>query len=953
MSSRTLVHAGRLVSLLAVLPLFFASLALGQQKPAPIVGKTPDNAAAGLPLDWDLSGTDITYKTASDEVWLADPYAGAPVINAFKATNLQALRRQILVDLPAEVATAPILGIAEIPHGAFKDNVLILVDASFGTNNPPAPQVGIFDSAGALLPNESFLPLQGIDPTAELTSIDVNPEREELAAYDSAHHTYYVFDFTFSVIQGPVELRGFATLFNGSWGLGNELRGAGVGIAYGGPDTIIATSAFLNAFETHFALEYSTTDGGQYTGRAVDLSAAGITGNRPDTMFLGIDVARIAGEDVLFTHNLSDESIYAFSFLLQPHGSPVTLQSCGVNAEGQYSVTWARDPNIPTTAIFVFENGVQVAALGPDETTYTSPVPFLGKAFVEVATEKDGLPSGLRPICQLENTARPPHLNLQADATQVTTLGNRALSGVAVTKTPAVPEDFRLYLVGQESNQVLVFDHLLNGVETLDLVPRVDGVPGTNYNYPAIGVCLARLEEGGEDLLGVLDPDGPTNNGIPSATFFSLTGDTRGQLVREVNPIDMTALRPAPFLHDWDFDGKDGFVAGGVVPGTADLVLVRLRILGGRLIATQSAPIPHRALTPFTLEALTGVGVTVLPSGNLLVAGSDTFSKTYTEALLLTPFSDDPPGPPKIVGYAQGLLVWNEFFVGFGPGVGPSVVYGLEAAYFPPVLTDPPPPPDAPGFGVTYIPTGNPILLFNPSGIALITLGQLLMHSTNDVSSPKLAAVQLADKTEDVPAGQKALSGDLAPPFASQVEAIDFYYYVLNPSTTDTLKLMVDVKLDGAQVPEALEKVVVPPGRYFRRGLTHRAEDAISLEVTNEGTAAAKVRVLAGASAIGPGSVAPPVTFRRGDCDANAAVNITDAIFGLEGLFKGGRQPDCPDACDTDDNGAVNLTDMVVLLTYLFRGGPPPAAPGVDACGEDPTADDVLGDCAYPAAACQ
>ncbi|HVR75690.1 MAG TPA: hypothetical protein VMT52_15250 [Planctomycetota bacterium] len=86
--------------------------------------------------------------------------------------------------------------------------------------------------------------------------------------------------------------------------------------------------------------------------------------------------------------------------------------------------------------------------------------------------------------------------------------------------------------------------------------------------------------------------------------------------------------------------------------------------------------------------------------------------------------------------------------------------------------------------------------------------------------------------------------------------------------------------------------------------------------------------------------------FRRGDRDDNGIVGIGDAVTLLDGLFRGGGDPACPDAADFDDNGAVNIGDAVFILSALFRGGEQIPPPGSITCGEDPTEDD-LGDCTY------
>lgn len=85
-------------------------------------------------------------------------------------------------------------------------------------------------------------------------------------------------------------------------------------------------------------------------------------------------------------------------------------------------------------------------------------------------------------------------------------------------------------------------------------------------------------------------------------------------------------------------------------------------------------------------------------------------------------------------------------------------------------------------------------------------------------------------------------------------------------------------------------------------------------------------------------------SFRRGDTDGSARVNITDAIRLLE--FVAGREEslDCPDAADANDDGAVDGWDAICLLTYLFGAGTPPSSPGPAECGLD-TSEDALPRC--------
>ena len=70
-----------------------------------------------------------------------------------------------------------------------------------------------------------------------------------------------------------------------------------------------------------------------------------------------------------------------------------------------------------------------------------------------------------------------------------------------------------------------------------------------------------------------------------------------------------------------------------------------------------------------------------------------------------------------------------------------------------------------------------------------------------------------------------------------------------------------------------------------------------------------------------------PVPFLRGDCNGDAAVNLSDATCTLNWLFVGGDGPICVAAADSDDSGGVEIADAVYVLNFLFVGGPEPMAP--------------------------
>jgi hypothetical protein len=81
-----------------------------------------------------------------------------------------------------------------------------------------------------------------------------------------------------------------------------------------------------------------------------------------------------------------------------------------------------------------------------------------------------------------------------------------------------------------------------------------------------------------------------------------------------------------------------------------------------------------------------------------------------------------------------------------------------------------------------------------------------------------------------------------------------------------------------------------------------------------------------------------PAIFHRGDSSGDGEINISDAVFVLVFLFRGGPSPSCVEAGDANNDGGVDLADPVSILNFLFRGGPAPALPGPTnmPCARDP-----------------
>jgi len=69
------------------------------------------------------------------------------------------------------------------------------------------------------------------------------------------------------------------------------------------------------------------------------------------------------------------------------------------------------------------------------------------------------------------------------------------------------------------------------------------------------------------------------------------------------------------------------------------------------------------------------------------------------------------------------------------------------------------------------------------------------------------------------------------------------------------------------------------------------------------------------------------ITYTCGDASGDSVVNISDAVYLINYIFKGGPPPDPLCEGDSDNDGAANIADAVYLISYIFKGGPPPVEP--------------------------
>jgi M6 family metalloprotease-like protein len=67
------------------------------------------------------------------------------------------------------------------------------------------------------------------------------------------------------------------------------------------------------------------------------------------------------------------------------------------------------------------------------------------------------------------------------------------------------------------------------------------------------------------------------------------------------------------------------------------------------------------------------------------------------------------------------------------------------------------------------------------------------------------------------------------------------------------------------------------------------------------------------------------VSAKRGDANADKILTVTDVIYLVNYLFRGGNTP-IPESLvgDVNCDGKISVSDVVYLINYLFKGGPPP-----------------------------
>ena len=63
-----------------------------------------------------------------------------------------------------------------------------------------------------------------------------------------------------------------------------------------------------------------------------------------------------------------------------------------------------------------------------------------------------------------------------------------------------------------------------------------------------------------------------------------------------------------------------------------------------------------------------------------------------------------------------------------------------------------------------------------------------------------------------------------------------------------------------------------------------------------------------------------------GDANGDGNVDVGDAVFIINTVFKGGPEPEPIESGDANDDGNTDVGDAVYIINMVFKGGPAPCS---------------------------
>ncbi len=66
--------------------------------------------------------------------------------------------------------------------------------------------------------------------------------------------------------------------------------------------------------------------------------------------------------------------------------------------------------------------------------------------------------------------------------------------------------------------------------------------------------------------------------------------------------------------------------------------------------------------------------------------------------------------------------------------------------------------------------------------------------------------------------------------------------------------------------------------------------------------------------------------YSCGDANGDRIVNVSDAVYLINYIFKNGEEPMSFETANVNCDGSVNVSDAVYLINYIFKGGDSPCS---------------------------
>lgn len=149
-------------------------------------------------------------------------------------------------------------------------------------------------------------------------------------------------------------------------------------------------------------------------------------------------------------------------------------------------------------------------------------------------------------------------------------------------------------------------------------------------------------------------------------------------------------------------------------------------------------------------------------------------------------------------------------------------------------------------------------------------------------------------------------------------------------STADQIRVSSPEEVVVGQLPQQLTATTVSLDSFQLDQFSINAAGAI-----DDSSADYRLGLSLGQSIVGTASSASyrmaigfwggPPSFVCGDANGDRRINVGDAVFLINYVFKSGAEPSPKCAGNANGDSSINVGDAVYLINHVFKGGPSPS----------------------------